>query len=137
MKKEKKTGAISTILGLGASIEGTIEFQNTMRLDGNVKGKVISPSGTVVIGEKAIVEAEIVVDVAVIMGQVNGVVDARERIEIYPPGRVSGDIKAPVVIIEAGVLFNGNCVMKTRRNSIKKTINYKEYRPSKGASGGK
>lgn len=112
MKKEKKTGSISTILGLGSSVEGTIVFQNTMRLDGNVKGKISSQSGTVIIGEKAVIDAEIITDVAVIMGQVNGVIDARKRIEIYPPGRVSGDIQAPTVLIEVGVVFNGNCVMK-------------------------
>lgn len=137
MKKEKKTGSISTILGLGSSVEGTIEFQNTMRVDGNVKGKISSHSGTVIIGEKAVVDAEIIADVAVIMGQVNGIIDAREKIEIYPPGRVSADIQAPTVLIEAGVIFNGNCVMKKHRNPTKKTINYAKNRTFTKESEGK
>lgn len=119
MKKGKKPNAISTILGFGSRVEGSIEFQNTMRLDGNVKGKICSNSGTVIIGEKAVVDAEIMVDVAIIMGEVNGVINASERIEIYPPGRVVGDIQAPTVLIEAGVIFNGNCVMKTRTDTAK------------------
>jgi cytoskeletal protein CcmA (bactofilin family) len=119
MKKEKKPNSISTILGLGSRVEGSIEFQNTMRLDGNVNGKIYSNSGTVIIGEKAVVDAEIIVDVAIIMGEVNGVINASERIEIYPPGRVVGDIQAPAVLIEAGVIFNGNCIMKTRTDTAK------------------
>ena len=37
---------------------------------------------------------------------------AKEKIEVYPPGRVVGDIHAPVILIESGVIFNGNCSMK-------------------------
>lgn len=113
MKKESETGVISTIFGLGSNIDGTIEFKNTMRVDGNIKGKINGQSGTVIIGEKAVVDAEITVDAAIIMGQVSGVIDARESIEIYPPGRVSCDIQAPKVIIKSGVVFNGNCIMNT------------------------
>jgi cytoskeletal protein CcmA (bactofilin family) len=112
MKKTKKSQTINTLLGAGTSIEGTIEFNNTVRLDGNVKGKISSNQGTVIIGEKAVVNAEIIVDTAIIMGEVNGTIHAKEKIEVYPPGRITGDIQAPVVLIEYGVIFNGNCFMK-------------------------
>ncbi|MEJ2283568.1 MAG: polymer-forming cytoskeletal protein [Desulfobacterales bacterium] len=112
MKKEKGTDRISTFIGADASIDGNIEFKGTIRVDGTVKGKISSHSGTVVVGEKAVVNAELFVNVAVIMGELNGTVVARERIEVYPPGRVGGDIKAPMVSIEPGGVFNGSCVMK-------------------------
>ncbi|MBL7179372.1 MAG: polymer-forming cytoskeletal protein [Pseudomonadota bacterium] len=119
MRTSKKADSISTYLGSDGSIEGTIEFKNTIRLDGNVKGKIFSDAGTVIIGEKAVVNAEIHVDVAVIMGTFNGTIDARERIEIYPPGHVVGDIQAPTIMMESGVVFNGNCSMKARTISSK------------------
>jgi cytoskeletal protein CcmA (bactofilin family) len=121
MGKEKKQSSVSTLLGSDANIEGTIEFQDTIRLDGNVKGKIYGNDGTVVIGEKAVVEAEIVVDIAIIMGEVNGTIDAKKRIEVYPPARVVGDIQAPTVLIESGVMFDGNCVMKDRTVTSSKT----------------
>ena len=111
-KKDKKHDAISTFLGPDASIEGTIEFQGTIRLDGSVKGKIRSGEGTVIVGEKASVHAEIVVGTAIVMGEVVGTIDAAERIELYPPGRVSGDIQAPTISIEEGGMLNGNCSMK-------------------------
>jgi cytoskeletal protein CcmA (bactofilin family) len=117
MKKGKKTDAITTFLGAGASIEGTIEFKDTIRLDGKVEGKICSSGGTVIVGEKAVINAEIIVDVAVILGDVHGVIQARERIEIYPPARVVGDIQAPVVSIEAGSRFSGYCAMQPRTGS--------------------
>ena len=113
MKKDKGVDRIATFIGADASIDGTIEFKGTIRVDGTVKGKISSDSGTVVVGEKAVVNAEVQVNVAVIMGELNGTINARERIEVYPPGRVGGDIHAPVISIEPGGIFNGNCEMKT------------------------
>jgi len=46
------------------------------------------------------------------MGEVNGTIHAKEKIEVYPPGRIVGDIQAPVVLIESGAIFNGNCSIK-------------------------
>ncbi|OQX24082.1 MAG: hypothetical protein BWK80_22690 [Desulfobacteraceae bacterium IS3] len=118
--KKTKMGPISTFLGYGSTIEGTIEFQGTIRLDGNVRGKITSNGGTVIIGEKAVINADIIVDGAVIMGEVNGTIDAKEKIEVYPPGRVIGDIKAPIISIDTGAVFNGSCGMKSQVFSPKK-----------------
>ncbi len=120
MKKSKKVDSVSTFLGSDGIIEGTIEFKKTIRLDGRVKGKIFSNSGTVIVGEKAVVQADIHVDVVIIMGKVNGTIDARDRIEVYPPGRIVGDIQAPTVVIESGVVFNGNCTMKRPKVSATK-----------------
>ena len=114
MKKEKNTDRISTFIGADASFDGTIEFKGTIRVDGRVKGNISSNGGTVVVGEKGVVNAEMSVNVAVVMGEVNGSIDAKERIEVYPPGRVGGDIHAPVISIEPGGVFNGSCEMKNR-----------------------
>ena len=120
MKKGKKHDSISTFLGSDASIDGTVEFRGAIRLDGNVKGKIKSNGGTLIVGEKAVVEAKITVGVAIIMGEVQGTIDAQDRIEIYPPGRVIGDIQAPVITVDEGGIFNGNCIMKDQAISPKK-----------------
>lgn len=115
MKKEKSTDRISTFIGADASIDGHIEFKGTIRVDGTVKGKISSNGGTVIVGEKALVDTEMSVGVAVVMGEVKGSIDAHERIEVYPPGRLGGDIQTPVISIEPGAIFNGSCVMKTQK----------------------
>ncbi len=112
MRKDRKNNRISTFVGADASFEGNIEFAGTIRVDGRVKGTVTSKDGTVIVGEKAVVEADMVVGAAVIMGRLDGTIDAVERIEVFPPGIVSGDIQAPVISIEPGAVFNGTCIMK-------------------------
>ncbi len=114
MKKDKKIDAVSTFLGHEAVFDGTINFKGTIRLDGKVKGKIVSDDGTVIIGEKASVEAEISVKTVIIKGSVSGLVQAKDRIEAYPPARISGELKAPTISIESGVVFNGTCSMQNR-----------------------
>ncbi len=122
MKKDKKIASISTFLGFGSRIEGTVEFQGTIRLDGQVNGKISSKGGTLIVGERAVIEADIIVDTIIIMGEVSGTIDAKERIEVHPPGRLSGDIQAGVISIEPGGFFNGKCVMKSKTGSLKKPV---------------
>ena len=100
------------LLGPGTTIEGTVEFESTVRIEGNVIGKIKSTHGKLIVGETATVNGEIMVNVAIIMGRVNGKINAGNRIEAYPPGRIDGDIQSRAVLIEKGVIFNGKCSMK-------------------------
>ena len=120
MKKGQHTGSISTFVGADSRIEGTIEFQGTIRLDGRVKGNIFSNGGTLIVGEKAVVQADIRVDSVIVMGEISGTIDAKKRVEVYAPGRINGDIEAGVISIEPGGVFTGNCSMKTKAFPAKK-----------------
>lgn len=111
MKKKEKQDAISTFIGPEADIKGTLSFEGTIRVDGKMEGKIESTEGTLIVGEAARIEADISVGTGVIMGEIVGTVQAKTRIEVYKPARVTGDIQAPVISIDAGVTFNGNCTM--------------------------
>jgi cytoskeletal protein CcmA (bactofilin family) len=129
MKKEKNADRISTFIGSDASFDGCINFKGTIRIDGRVKGNISSNGGTVVVGEKGVVNAEMSVNVAVVMGAVNGTIVAKERIEVYPPGHLGGDIQSPIVSIEPGGIFNGNCVMKPNSESAGKSSSFPKQQP--------
>ncbi len=122
MRKTKDTAPITTLLGVETAIEGAITFTGTIRLDGRVSGKIESHSGTVIVGEKAVIEADISVGVAIVMGRIKGVIDAASRIEVYPPAQIDGDIQAPVISIDAGVQFNGKCTMKPKGAVSEKSL---------------
>jgi len=112
LKRSKGGEAISTFLGPGVSIEGSIEFTDTIRLDGRFRGRINGPGGVLIVGQGAAIEAEIQVGVALIQGEVGGTLRAAERIEIHPPGKMTGEIQAPVVVIARGATFNGRCAMQ-------------------------
>jgi len=121
MKKETKIDAVSTFLGHEAAFDGTINFKGTVRLDGRVKGRVISDDGTVIIGDKASVEADISVETVIIKGSVNGKIQAKNRIEAHPPARILGELQAPNISIQSGVVFNGSCCMEPGTKTSTKT----------------
>lgn len=127
MKKDKKNGpvestTISTLLGKDTIIEGVMTFRETVRVDGRIKGKLISADGTVIVGENAVLDADIEVAVAIMRGKVNGNVQASQRIEIYAPAEINGDISAPSVAIDSGVVFNGKCNMHPQQIKPLKVI---------------
>ncbi len=104
-------GEITTLLGRGATFEGKLTFEGTVRIDGRFKGEVFSDD-VLVIGEGAIVEAEIDIGEVIIQGTVVGNIKAKRSIEIHAPGRVKGDIHTPSLQIDKGVMFEGRSFME-------------------------
>jgi len=112
-EKERHSDSITTLLGEDARIEGHLDFGGTLRLDGKLEGTLTGRNGTLIVGEKAVLKAQITVKNAVVMGAVTGSVEALEKIELYPPAKVDGDITAPKVTIASGAILHGQCLMKT------------------------
>lgn len=104
-------GEITTLLGRGATFEGKLTFEGTVRIDGRFKGEVFSED-TLVIGEGAIVEAQIDIGEVIIQGTVIGNIVAKRSIEIHAPGRVKGDLHTPQLQIDKGVVFEGRSFME-------------------------
>src|ERR1041385_557632 len=104
-------GEITTLLGRGATFEGKLTFEGTVRIDGRFKGEVFSDD-VLVIGEGAIVEATIDIGEVIIQGTVMGNVTAKRSIEIHAPGRVKGDLHTPSLQIDKGVMFEGRSFME-------------------------
>src|SRR5271157_1558986 len=94
----------------GVTLEGTLQLTGTFRIDGNVKGNIISEQ-TVVLGEGAKVEGQIEGNRVVIAGRYDGVIFAKGRVEIQAKGVVTGEIHTPCLIIEPGGIFDGHCHM--------------------------
>jgi cytoskeletal protein CcmA (bactofilin family) len=63
------------------------------------------------VGPQARIEANVTAACVIISGQVVGDVTATERLEIRAPGRLKGNINAPLVVMDEGVLFEGHCSM--------------------------
>lgn len=106
----KKRDEIHAFLGRGTAFEGKLSFEGAVRIDGHFVGEIIT-EGLLIIGQSARIESDIQVSQIIISGEVHGNITAKKRIEIHPPGKVIGNIRAPVVVIEEGVVFDGNCGM--------------------------
>ncbi len=106
----KNKDEINAFLGKNTTFEGKLEFSGTVRVDGRVKGEIVG-DGTLIVGDSARIEADVRVTYLVVSGEFRGSLFAGERVEIRSPGKVFGNIHAPAVIIEEGVIFEGQCRM--------------------------
>ena len=109
-RKKKHKEEISAILGWGTEFEGKLAFEGAVRVDGKFTGGVQS-SGMLIIGEKAMVRAEIQVGVVLVHGEVHGTINAQSRLEAYSPARIYGDIYSPILVLGEGVVFEGTSHM--------------------------
>jgi cytoskeletal protein CcmA (bactofilin family) len=105
-----KDGEIIAFVGKGVTFRGTITYEGTVRIDGRVDGE-IETSGTLVVGEEAVITATVRAGTVVSKGKITGDVVAKERVKLMAPATLSGSVKAPIFSIEEGVTFDGTCEM--------------------------
>jgi cytoskeletal protein CcmA (bactofilin family) len=109
-KPPTKPGDLSAFIDEGSEIEGKYRFSGTVMLNGKLSGE-IQTQDTLIIGEKGVVNAIVRAGTVIISGEVVGNVNASERVELRGTARVFGDVEAPVIVVEEGVLFEGHCRM--------------------------
>jgi cytoskeletal protein CcmA (bactofilin family) len=112
-KRSPKAGDLTAFIDEGSEIEGKCTFAGTVMLNGTIRGEIAS-TDTVIVGEKGAVHANVHADTIFISGQVVGNLVAAQRLEMHGAARVSGNIEAPVVVMEEGVFFQGHCHMSPK-----------------------
>ena len=104
-------GGIETLIGKDTMIKGNINSKGTIRIDGKFEGD-INTTGNIIVGDNAIITAQVTALNATIAGTVYGNIDISEKLELLPSARMYGDIKVGVLTINAGATFKGACIMR-------------------------
>lgn len=104
------TGDLNALLGRGSEFEGKLTFEGTVRIDGKFNGTIVT-NDVLVIGEGAKVSAEISAGTIIVHGEVSGNVKAKTSVELHHPAKMKGNIDTPSLMIEKGVVFEGQCKM--------------------------
>lgn len=102
--------SVQAHLGKGSRVEGKLTFEGSVRIDGHVEGE-IEAHAAVIIGDSAIINAQIQAETVVVKGKVTGDITARKRVELCAPGKLMGNITTPSLVIHEGVVFEGHCSM--------------------------
>lgn len=102
----KGGGTLNGFLDRGARFEGTLTFEDTFRIDGVLKGKVVTKN-ELIIGDGAAIDAEIHVGRLSVSGNVRGVIYARERVEVHAGARLQAEIHTPSLLVEDGAVIQG------------------------------
>jgi cytoskeletal protein CcmA (bactofilin family) len=110
MNEHKSIERIRTTLGKETEFNGTMKFQDSLKIIGKFKGEIISP-GFLYIENGAEVKANIKVGSVIIGGIVKGNVTAKDKLEMLETGKVFGNIRTAKLKIADGVVFEGKCEM--------------------------
>ena len=111
-KKEKvqlDQQTISTIISAGCVLDGNFKAPAFVRIEGAVNGDVTIADG-LILGEKAVVNGNIVTSEIIVYGVVNGNLSVTS-LEIKKTGKITGDIKTAALQVESGGIYNGKLTM--------------------------
>ena len=101
-----------------ASMQGSLTFLDpvNLKISGNFEG-VLNIRGSLMIGDRASVKADIIGEVISIAGEVIGDVKAEKELHLIAPGRLVGDVETPILSVEAGAILQGKLNMITGGSS--------------------
>jgi cytoskeletal protein CcmA (bactofilin family) len=105
-------GAPEMFLGPSVRFEGKLTFKGTVRVDTAFKG-TITTNDVLVVGERAVLEANVSCGSVVVAGTVTGNIEAKTLVELAPTARVKGDVETPALVVQKGATLTGGVTMKS------------------------
>ena len=126
---DNETNGIN-IIGTGTIINGDINSNGDIRIDGSLTGKLLT-KGKVVIGATGRIKGEITCKNSDVEGLIEGKIMVSQLLSLKATSQITGDIIANKLAIEPGCRFTGNCDMKgTTAASPNEDKPKKEEKPS-------
>ncbi len=104
---------LNAFLGKGCEYDGKLTFEGSVRIDGKFSGEIFS-NDILLVGEGAVVKAEIDVGTIIVSGIVEGNISAKKMVELKAPALVKGTITTPALMMEQGVVLEGSVKMEER-----------------------
>ena len=99
---------VQAIIGRSLILKGELSANEDLLIEGQFEGTVNLQDHCLTVGANGKVKAEINARQVIILGSVNGNVNAREKIEVRRTGNVVGDLTSASVSIEEGAYFKGS-----------------------------
>ena len=106
IEPESRGGAAT--IGKAVKIVGQIYSKEDLFVDGDLEGTVEALEHKLTIGPNGTVHASVKAREVVALGQIQGNVEATDKIEIRKDAKLVGDIKTARIIIEDGAYFKGS-----------------------------
>lgn len=114
-----KNDAIMNVLHKGSTIEGKVKINGSVRLDGKLIGNV-DATDKIVVGETGNVEGDLNAKSVNVSGKCNGHIIAEEKTVLHSTAEFDGEIKCKKLVVEEGVVIDGNINMKEKGSDAQK-----------------
>ena len=105
---EAETRGGAATIGKAVKVVGQIFSREDLYVDGEVEGTVEALEHKLTIGPNGTVKATVKAREVVALGNIQGNVEAADKIEIRKDAKLTGDIRTARIIIEDGAYFKGS-----------------------------
>jgi len=126
-QKNKSNGIItaasttsSNSLVQGTSVEGNLQADKDIRIDGTLKGS-LNCKGKVIIGPTGNIIGDITCENAVIEGRFEGILIVGDVLHVKETAKIEGDVSTQKLIVQPGSIFNVKCKMGLAPGAPRKT----------------
>jgi cytoskeletal protein CcmA (bactofilin family) len=112
-REPKQSARIDTLIGKAARVQGDVEFEGGLHLDGRVAGNVRAvgpPGASLSVSEGGSIEGSVEVPNVTLNGSVRGDIYATERVILGPRARVHGNVHYGVIEMTLGAEIKGKLV---------------------------
>lgn len=99
-----------TVVGPSVKIQGDLNSEGNIRIEGQVSGKV-KTSQSVFVNQGAHIAADVLAGNAVIGGEVQGNLKISGHLILQSTAKIAGDITCQILRVEDGAAFSGKCSM--------------------------
>ena len=127
-------------IGKAVRISGQIYSKEDLYVDGDVEGAIELPDHRLTIGpngkvhSSGKVHSKVTAREVVILGNVQGNIDASDRLEVRRDARLVGDIKTGRIVIEDGAYLKGSIdIVKPEKTKISANLPHKPQAPRAAA----
>jgi cytoskeletal protein CcmA (bactofilin family) len=131
-QKNKTNGIITTAsstssnsLVQGTNVEGTIQADKDIRIDGTLKG-TLTCKGKVIIGPTGYISGDITCENAVIEGRFEGILIVGDVLHVKETAKIEGDVSTQKLVVQPGSIFNVKCKMGAQTGTPRKVSKEEE-----------
>lgn len=107
--------AAETVVGPSVKIQGDLNSEGNVKIEGQVTGKV-KTSQSVYVNEGARITADVMAGNAIIGGEVLGNLKISGHLVLQSTAKLTGDIACQILRVEDGAIFTGKCSMGNGSN---------------------
>ena len=115
--RPEKIKDAETIIGESIKVKGNFNGQGNIIIDGTLEGS-LKTKGSVMVGPKAKISANIEAQEIIINGQIKGNLVIKKCLYIGKTAIITGDVECFQISIEKGGTLNGHCSM----NKLEKKV---------------
>ncbi len=109
-KSSDGIGNSINLIGADTTIIGNINSQGDIRIDGTIKGDILT-KGKLVVGPSGKIEGNVTCQNADVSGEIKGKISITDLIALKSTAKILGDMVVGKISIEPNALFTGTCNM--------------------------